>query len=139
MAVQLEREDVEDEDQTSSNKGPLPIVKVRNQPIQSPEYLKGVVTGRTQQVFTCDQQQREFVWKTNYNRLYLLLHIKLYCLYQNYSCRRQSQLGDGGFHGSLGHKYCEVGDVILDDKHLILQALGQVWLYLLIVICFNYP
>lgn len=40
--------------------------------------------------------------------------------------RRQSQLNEGGFHGSPGHKYREVGNVELDDKTLILQALGQV-------------
>ena len=35
-------------------------------------------------------------------------------------------MSDGGFHGPLGQKYQEVGDVELDDKTLILQGLGQV-------------
>ena len=43
--------------------------------------------------------------------------------------RRQSQLTDGGFHGSPNHKYTEIGDVVLNDGSLILQALGQVGLH----------
>ena len=40
--------------------------------------------------------------------------------------RRQSQKIEGGFHSTPGHKYTEIGNVVLDDGILILQALGQV-------------
>ena len=49
--------------------------------------------------------------------------------------RRQSQLSEGGFHGSPGHRYKEIGSVQLDDKTLILQALGQVSLCNHTIVC----
>ena len=45
---------------------------------------------------------------------------------------------DGGFHGSPGRNYTEIGDVILDDSTLILQALGQVKIIIGQMVIFHY-
>lgn len=123
MAVLLTRENQDNRPNPSN----LPQVTVRNLPVSTPErFQAGIVTGRTSNVYSCDNPGREVFWKSNYERYNLngwkAIKFPILCCF----CRRQSQLSDGGFHGPLGQKYQEVGDVELDDKTLILQGLGQV-------------
>lgn len=109
MAVSLSREDGTNRQTNQGNPTSfkLPQVRVHNLPVVTPEgFQNGPVTGRTQTVYSCWSPGRGVFWKDNYER-------------------RQSQLSEGGFHGSPGHKYKEIGDVELDDKTLILQGLGQ--------------
>ena len=44
--------------------------------------------------------------------------------------RRRSQLVECGFHCPPSSSYQEIGNVVLDDKDLILRALGQVFTWL---------
>ena len=65
MAVVLDREGRA----PTPNPANLPRVTVKNVPVLSPEHLhKGLVTGRTQTVYTCNEPDRQTLWKENYDR-----------------------------------------------------------------------
>ena len=76
-------------------------------PIPSPSHVGLKVTARSSTpVYTCESPSRKEVAKQNYERRD----------YQTSSC---------GYR-SVNHKpYREVGEVILDERELILRALGQ--------------
>lgn len=126
MAVQLERENA----RGSPRKNQLPLVVLRSEPVPSPKHIAGEVTGRTSSTFTCSQPKRNNVWKENYDRFVRWIWSKqhlctLHRLFDTH--RRRSQLSDGGFHCPPSSSYQEIGNVVMDDKDLILHALGQVF------------
>ena len=65
MAVLLTRENQDNRPNPSN----LPRVTVRNLPVSTPErFQTGIVTGRTSNVYSCDNPGREVFWRSNYGR-----------------------------------------------------------------------
>ena len=66
MAVKLVRAEFVSDN--SDEKSDFPTIQIRNKEVKAPEYLKGRVTGRTNEVFTSDGHQRQLVWQNNFTR-----------------------------------------------------------------------
>ena len=76
-------------------------------PIPSPSHVGLKVTARcSTPVYTCESPSRRRVAKDNYER-------------------RDHQISQCGYRSVNYKPYKEVGEVVLDDKELVLRALGQ--------------
>lgn len=83
---------------------PRYYIQPRKLPIPSHQGLK--ITARNAKVYTCEVPSRKVVAKENYER-------------------RQHQMTKCGYRSVIYKPYQPIGEVHLNDKSLILSALGQ--------------
>lgn len=79
---------------------------VRPQPLPLPPHRGMKITARNSRIYTCEVPTRKQVAHDNY-------------------ARRKHQMTKCGYQSVIYKPYQCVGDVVLDDKKLILSALGQ--------------